>query len=107
MEFGRAQDPGETGVGHSDGRASNFVYPMGDVLMAYHRAILGRIRIYVENGVTETDLDAWSPSPTLKNNRPVVGRISAVIQQGSWTSARRSTCVVCSKAMACTTGEEQ
>jgi len=81
-KFGRAPDPGETGVGHTDEQARNFVCPSGDVVMAYHRAILDRIRHYIENGLTEADLDREVTSPTLKNTRPVMGRIAGVIQQG-------------------------
>jgi hypothetical protein len=80
--FGRAPDPGETGVGHTDEQVGGFVSPPGEVIMAYHRTILESIEHYIENDLTEADLDREVVSPTLNNIRPVMKRITGVIQQG-------------------------
>jgi hypothetical protein len=81
-KFGREHDATETGVGHTDAQAKDFFCPSTEVIMAYHRAILDRIKDYIENRLTESDLDREVMSPTLKNTRPVMGRINGVIMQG-------------------------
>jgi hypothetical protein len=82
VKFNRTPDPGETGVGHTAQQAKDFVSPPIEVVMAYHRAVLDRIEIYIEKGLTETDLDRQVHSPTLNNVSPVMRRITGVIQQG-------------------------
>lgn len=81
-KFNRTPDPGETGVGHTEQQAKDFVSPPIEVVMAYHRAVLDRIESYIEKGLTETDLDRQVHSPTLNNVSPVMRRITGVIQQG-------------------------
>jgi hypothetical protein len=81
-KFGRKPDPDETGVGHTAQQAREFVSPSGEIIMAYHRAILGRIEGYIQNGLTEIDLERNVTSPTLKNVRPAMRVITGVVQQG-------------------------
>ena len=81
-KFNRAPDPNETGVGHTTEQARDFESPRGEIIMAYHRAILGRIRHYVEIDVTEAELERENTSPTLHNTISAMRRITGVVQQG-------------------------
>jgi len=80
--FGRAPDPGETGVGHTPQQARSFVSPPREVIMAYQHAILGRIREYLGTSLTEAELERDYTSPTFKTTRRVEGALIGVIQQG-------------------------
>ena len=80
--FGRQADPDETGYGHTEEQAGNFVSPEGEVILAYYRAIMERIEHYIENDLTEEDLDREVYSPTLNNAASAMRRITGVIQQG-------------------------
>jgi hypothetical protein len=82
LKFGRAPDPGETGVGHTTEQAKGFKSPDSQVIMDYHRPVLKRIEQYINTRLTEEELDRITWSPTLKNTAPVSGRIKGVIQQG-------------------------
>ncbi|MFC1901203.1 DinB family protein [Chloroflexota bacterium] len=81
-KFGRAADPNETGYGHSPEEMSDFRAPDSTMIIEYHRAILERIREYIENDLAETDLDRESYSPTFNNSSPVYRRITGVINDG-------------------------
>ncbi|OGO39654.1 MAG: hypothetical protein A2147_03025 [Chloroflexi bacterium RBG_16_57_8] len=80
--FNRAPDPGETGVGHTPEQAAAFFCPSTQIIKDYHRAIVERVKGYIEQRLTESELDRSYTSPTLKNTRPVEGRLIGVIQQG-------------------------
>ena len=81
--FNRAPDPAETGVGHTAQQAKDFVSPPSEVIMAYHHAIVERIKVYLEECLTESELERQTFSPTLNNVTPAMRRITGVIQQGS------------------------
>ena len=80
--FGRAPDPNETGVGHTTEQAKDFRSPEAPVVMGYHHAILKRIEQYVNSDLKEEDLGRETYSPTLKDTKTVMRRITGVIQQG-------------------------
>ncbi len=82
LQFGRAADPKETGVGHTPEQARAFVSPSREVIMAYHAAIMARITKYIEENLTEVELDRNTYSPTLDNVASAMRRITGVIQQG-------------------------
>jgi hypothetical protein len=82
LKFGRAPDPGETGVGHTTEQAKAFKSPDSQVILDYHHAILQRIEQYIDNQLTEQELERESYSPTLKTTKTASGRIAGVIQQG-------------------------
>ena len=82
VRFGRVPDPDETGVGHTMEQAKAFKSPDRQVVMDYHRAILKRIEKYIENSLKEEDLGREVYSPTLKDTKTVMRRITGVIQQG-------------------------
>ena len=80
--FNRAPDPAETGVGHTPAQAAAFICPSAQLIKDYHHAILARIKHYIENTLTEAELDRQTHSPTLNNDAPAMRRITGVIQQG-------------------------
>ena len=82
LKFNRAPDPNETGVGHTTEQARDFVSPPAEVIMAYHLAILERIKHYIENDLNEAELDRENTSPTLHNTVSIMRRITGVVQQG-------------------------
>lgn len=79
--FGRSPDPGETGVGHTPAQVTAFRAPDSATLLAYHRAVLERIREYVMKDLSEAELARDSYSPTFKNSGPVWRRITGVINE--------------------------
>jgi len=80
--FNRAPDPAETGVGHSPEQMAAFRVPDGETVMEYHRAVLERIREYIDSGLSEDELERESYSPTFKSSSPVLRRITGVINDG-------------------------
>ncbi len=80
--FGRGPDPGETGVGHTSEQARTFVSPPREVIMAYHHAVLDRVRQYLGTRLTESELERTYTSPTFKTERQLEGALIGVIQQG-------------------------
>ena len=82
LKFNRAADPGETGVGHTTEQATAFFCPSCELIKEYHRAIVGKIKVYIEECLNEGELERVYISPTLKNTRAVEGRLISVIQQG-------------------------
>lgn len=81
-KWGREPSPAETGIGHSEQQVKEFKSPHTDVIMAYHKAIIARIRPYIENELTEDELDRQIRSRTLKNLSTVMRRVTSVIQDG-------------------------
>lgn len=80
--FGRPPDPAETGVGYSVQQAAAFRAPDGQVIMAYHRAVLARIKDYIHNQLSEAEFDRETYSPTLHITLPVRRRLLGVINEG-------------------------
>jgi hypothetical protein len=80
--FNRAADPGETGVGHTTEQVAAFICPSGELIKEYHRAIVGQVRVYIEERLAEEELDRIYTSPTFKTKRNVEGALIGVIQQG-------------------------
>jgi hypothetical protein len=75
--WGRAADPGETGVGHTEEQVKAFRSPAADDIIAYHRAILSKILKYIETRLDEKELGRQSYSPTFKKTELVGTRITA------------------------------
>lgn len=80
--FNRPPDPTETGVGHSLEDAAAFRSPDSKTLLEYHYAVVERIRDYVSNTLSETELKRESKSPTLGTVGIVRRRLVAVINDG-------------------------
>ena len=81
-KFNRSPDPTETGFGHSAEEAAAFWAPDSHLLLAYHRAVLERIRQYVLSMLSEEDLDREVYSPTLQNTATVRRRLVGIISEG-------------------------
>ena len=81
-KFNRAPDPGETGVGHTTEQAAEFFCPSSQLIKDYHRAIIQRIKSYIEESLNQEDLDREYVSPTFKTTRRVEGVLIGVIMQG-------------------------
>ena len=69
--FRRAPDPTATGVGHSAADAAAVRVPDCNTLLAYHQAVLERIRHYVLRTLSEEMLDQEVYSPTLRHTATV------------------------------------
>ena len=80
--FNRAPDPAETGVGHSSEDATAFRSPDSKTILEYHHAVLERIKDYVSNTLSETELKRESKSPTLGTVGTVRRRLVGVISEG-------------------------
>lgn len=70
-KFGRAADPNETGYGHTAEQAKSFKSPPVAVVIDYNKAIMKRVENYINNRLTEADLDREFISPTFKQSRMV------------------------------------
>ena len=82
LKFNRAPDPNETGVHHSPEEATAFRSPDSATVLEYHRAVVERIKDYIDSRLSETELERESHSPTLGTNRPVQARLAGVISEG-------------------------
>jgi hypothetical protein len=82
LKFNRAPDPSETGVKHRPEEATAFRSPDGTTILKYHRAVVERIKGYIDSRLSETELERESHSPTLGTTRPVEARLAGVINEG-------------------------
>jgi hypothetical protein len=82
LKFDRASDPSETGVHHSLEEAAAFRSPDSTTVLEYHRAVVERIKDYINSSLSEIELERESHSPTLGTTRPVQARLVAVINEG-------------------------
>lgn len=80
--FNRDPDPGETGVGHTAEQAAAFFCPSYEIIKEYHHAVVQQIKAYLEERLTEEDLDRTYTSPTFNTTRKVEGALIGVVQQG-------------------------
>ena len=80
--FNRAADPTETGVGHSPEEVAAFRTPDGRTILEYHNAVLERIKGYIINTLSETELDREVYSPTFRNTNTVHRRLLGVLNDG-------------------------
>jgi len=80
--FNRAPDPSETGYGHSSEEVAAFKAPDGRIIVEYHQAVLERIKDYISNTLSETELKRESKSPTLGTVGTVRKRLLGVISEG-------------------------
>lgn len=82
--FGRASDPVDTGVSHSSEDVAAFKSPDSGTLMEYHRAVLEKTLHYINNKLTEADLEREFENPvftgTTKVRRLLVDIISDNLQ---------------------------
>ncbi len=82
--FGRIPDPADTGWHHNSEDVAGFKSPDGVTLMEYHRAVLEKTLHYINNKLTEADLERVyenSTSPgTSKVHTLLVGIISDNLQ---------------------------
>jgi hypothetical protein len=77
--FNRLPDPAETGFGHNAQDAATFRSPDGRVILDYHRAVVARIKNYINSRLSEAELDRDTYSPTLNMTAPVSRRLLGVI----------------------------
>jgi hypothetical protein len=82
LKFNRAPDPSETGVRHTSEDIAAFKSPESRVLLEYHRAVLERIENYINNRLSESELEREAHSPTLHTTFPVGRRLVGVISEG-------------------------
>jgi hypothetical protein len=80
--FNRPPDPADTGFGHSSKEVTAFKSPDGEIVLAYHRAVVALAKQYITNNLSETDLKRKTRSPTLKNVATVRKRMLGVISEG-------------------------
>ncbi len=81
-KFNRAPDPSETGVHHSPEETAAFRSPDSATILEYHRAVVERIKNYIDRRLSESELERESHSPTLGTTRPVEARLIGVINEG-------------------------
>ena len=81
-KFNRAADPTETGVGHSPEQMAAFRAPDSRTILEYHNAVLERIKDYIVNTLSETELDREVYSPTFRNTNTVHRRLLGVLNDG-------------------------
>jgi hypothetical protein len=81
-QFNRPPEPAETGFGHNAEDASAFRAPDGRILLAYHQAVVERIRQYILNTLSEGELDRSVYSPTLRNSAAVQLRLVGILSEG-------------------------
>jgi hypothetical protein len=80
--FNRPPDPAETGFGHRAADAAAFRAPDSRTLLAYHHAVVERIRQYILHTLSEGELDREIYSPTLRNTATVRRRLVGIISEG-------------------------
>ena len=81
-QFNRPPDPAETGFGHSAADAAAFRAPDSRTLLAYHQAVVERIRHYILSTLSEEELDREVDSPTLRNTATVRRRLVGILSEG-------------------------
>jgi DinB superfamily len=79
--FGRANDPGETGFGHTPAQLGAFRSPLAAELVAYHAAVVEMVLSYLRDA-PEDDLTRVVNSPTLGDTRTVQQRLVGVVAEG-------------------------
>ncbi|MFC2045524.1 DinB family protein [Chloroflexota bacterium] len=78
-KFNLTPNPAETGFKHSAEEVTTFRSPDSNTLMAYHRAVLKRIEIYINNALSEEELERETYSATLHISGLVEARLVGVI----------------------------
>ena len=81
-KFNRQPDPSETGFGHSAEEAAAFRSPDGKTVLEYHHAVVKRIKDYIRDRLSETELDREAYSPTFDKTWPVRVRLLGIINDG-------------------------
>ncbi len=77
--FDRLPDPADTGYRHSPEEVAAFRSPECRVILDYHRAVVAKIKDYINGQLSETELDRESYSPTLHITLTVRWRLLGVI----------------------------
>lgn len=80
--FNREPDPAETGFGHSPEEIAAFKSPDGETILEYHHAVLERAKQYIQNNLSQTELERRAKSLTLNNTNTVRGRLLGIISEG-------------------------
>ena len=83
-KFNRPPDPKDTGFGHSSQDLAEFKSPDVRTLLEYHHAVLKKTLHYINNKLTEADLEREFENPvftgTIKVRRVLVAIISDNLQ---------------------------
>jgi hypothetical protein len=79
LKFNRLADPTDSGFGHSSDDVASFKSPEAEVLIEYHRAVTESSKYYVQNKLTESELDRDLNNPKLSRMPVVSTRLVAVI----------------------------
>jgi hypothetical protein len=78
--FHRPCDPNDTGYLHTQEQVDHFEMVEGDVVLAYHDAVVAMAVLYLERAPVE-DLKRVAPSPTLKTSFTVQERLVGVLNE--------------------------
>ena len=77
--FGRAPDPLDTGYSHSSEDVAAFRSPDSRTLIEYHRAVLEKTSHYINNKLTEADLEREFENPVFTGTTKVRRLLVAII----------------------------
>ncbi|MEE9399965.1 MAG: DinB family protein [Dehalococcoidales bacterium] len=78
-KFNRAPDPTDTGFGHSLEDVAAFKSPDSKTLLEYNSAVFEQTKRYINNKLSETDLDRKFENPTYPHVPTVRPRLIGVI----------------------------
>ena len=77
--FGRAPDPVDTGYSHSSEDIAAFRSPDSKILIEYHHAVLKKTLHYINNKLTEDDLEREFKNPIFPGTTEVRRLLVAII----------------------------
>jgi DinB superfamily len=78
--FHRPRDPNDTGYLHTREQVHHFEMVEGDVVLAYHDAVVAMALLYLDRAPVD-DLARVAPSPTLKTSFTVQERLVGVLNE--------------------------
>jgi len=82
LKFDRTPDPNDTGYHHSPEEAAAFRSPDSATVLEYHRAVVERIKNYIDSSLSDTELERDSYSPTFQTTSKVRKRLVSVLSDG-------------------------
>jgi len=82
VRFNRSSDPNDIGFGDTLEDIKAFKSPDDKTILEYHYAVLERIKQYIHDKLSETELKKRVKSPKLKNVATVRRRLLGTISEG-------------------------